>query len=69
MDSLDDAIQVITTIIWTTSVHHAVINFGLYSYGGYIAVMPIISRFLTPEKGTPEYDELLINPDEYFFKT
>ncbi|KAH9326929.1 hypothetical protein KI387_007107, partial [Taxus chinensis] len=69
MDSLDNAIQVITTIIWTTSAHHAAVNFGQYSYGGYMPNMPTMTRRLIPEKGTPEYDELLMNADRYFLKT
>lgn len=69
MDFLDEAIQVVTTIIWTTSAHHAAVNFGQYSYGGYMPNLPTMSRRLIPDKGTPEYDELLKNPDDFYLKT
>lgn len=69
MDSLNEAVEILTTIIWTASAHHAAVNFGQYSYGGYMPNLPTMSRRLVPEKGTPEYDELLKNPDAYFLKT
>uniref|UniRef100_A0A0D6QT47 Lipoxygenase n=1 Tax=Araucaria cunninghamii TaxID=56994 RepID=A0A0D6QT47_ARACU len=69
MDSLDDLVEIVTTIIWTTSAHHAAVNFGQYSYGGYMPNMPTMSRRFIPEKGTPEYEELLRNPDRYYLET
>ncbi|GLJ05365.1 hypothetical protein SUGI_0016920 [Cryptomeria japonica] len=69
MDSVDEAVQIVTTIIWTASAHHAAVNFGQYSYGGYMPNLPTMSRRLIPEKGTAEYEELLKNPDGFFLKT
>ncbi|XP_057841008.2 linoleate 9S-lipoxygenase isoform X2 [Cryptomeria japonica] len=69
MNSLNEAVQILTTMIWTASAHHAAVNFGQYSYAGYMPNMPTMSRLLVPEKGTPEYDELLKDPDAYFLKT
>ncbi|XP_057841009.2 linoleate 9S-lipoxygenase [Cryptomeria japonica] len=69
MESLNEAVQIVATIIWTASAHHAAVNFGQYAYGGYMPNFPTMSRRLVPEKGTPEYDELLKNPDAFFLKT
>ncbi|GLJ05546.1 hypothetical protein SUGI_0019930 [Cryptomeria japonica] len=69
MESLNEAVQIVATIIWTASAHHAAVNFGQYSYGGYMPNLPTMSRRLVPEKGTPEYDELLKDPDAFFLKT
>uniref|UniRef100_A0A0C9S647 Lipoxygenase n=1 Tax=Wollemia nobilis TaxID=56998 RepID=A0A0C9S647_9CONI len=69
MDSLDELVEAVTTIIWTTSAHHAAVNFGQYSYGGYMPNLPTMSRCFIPEKGTPEYEKLLKNPDAYFLDT
>jgi len=69
MDSFVEAVEIVTTIIWTASAHHAAVNFGQYSYGGYMPNLPTMSRRLIPDKGTPEYDELVKDPEEFFLKT
>nr|CAD1831335.1 unnamed protein product [Ananas comosus var. bracteatus] len=36
--------QVLTTIIWVTSGHHAAVNFGQYHFGGYFPNRPTVAR-------------------------
>ncbi|XP_021671104.1 linoleate 13S-lipoxygenase 2-1, chloroplastic-like [Hevea brasiliensis] len=59
-----DLIQVLTTIIWVTSGHHAAVNFGQYAYGGYFPNRPTIARTNMPteEPSAPEFKDFLKNP-------
>ena len=57
------------TIMWLASAHHAAVNFGQFGYGGSPPSRPSMSRLFVPEKGTPEYEKLVKDPDTYFFKT
>jgi len=69
MQSVSDLTQSCTTIIWVASALHAAVNFGQYPYAGYLPNRPTISRRFMPEPGSPEYDELVRNPDRAFLKT
>ncbi|KAM1095501.1 hypothetical protein EV1_010459 [Malus domestica] len=69
MQTLEELVEICTTIIWTASALHAAVNFGQYPYAGYLPNRPTISRKFMPEKGTPEYEELESNPDKVFLKT
>ncbi|XP_043691676.1 linoleate 13S-lipoxygenase 2-1, chloroplastic-like [Telopea speciosissima] len=53
----DDLIQVVTTIIWVTSGHHAAVNFGQYHYAGYFPNRPTIMRSNMPTED-PAEDEM-----------
>jgi len=48
LNTQDDLIQVLTTIIWVTSGHHAAVNFGQYHYAGYFPNRPTIARTNMP---------------------
>lgn len=65
----EELIETCTIIIWVASALHAAINFGQYPYAGYLPNRPTISRRFMPEKGTPEFDELVSNPEKVFLKT
>ncbi|XP_020218679.1 seed linoleate 9S-lipoxygenase-2 [Cajanus cajan] len=65
----EELIQSCSTIIWTASALHAAVNFGQYPYGGFILNRPTLSRRLIPEKGTPEYDEMVKNPQKAYLRT
>ncbi|KAG6632553.1 linoleate 13S-lipoxygenase 2-1, chloroplastic-like [Carya illinoinensis] len=45
-----DLIQIITTIVWVTSGHHAAVNFGQYTYAGYFPNRPTIARTNMPSE-------------------
>ncbi|XP_073226130.1 linoleate 13S-lipoxygenase 2-1, chloroplastic-like isoform X2 [Cicer arietinum] len=40
----EDLIEILTTIVWITSGHHAAVNFGQYNYAGYFPNRPAIAR-------------------------
>ncbi|KAF0887745.1 hypothetical protein E2562_003978 [Oryza meyeriana var. granulata] len=44
LDSHESLVQVLTTIIWVASGHHAAVNFGQYPYAGYFPNRPTIAR-------------------------
>lgn len=69
MQTLGELTQTCTIIIWVASALHAAVNFGQYSYAGYLPNRPTVSRRFMPEPGTPEYAELESNPDLAFLKT
>ncbi|KAJ7980723.1 Lipoxygenase [Quillaja saponaria] len=49
-----DLIEIITTIVWITSGHHASVNFGQYAYGGYFPNRPTIARTNMPTEDPSE---------------
>ncbi|CAJ1950885.1 unnamed protein product [Sphenostylis stenocarpa] len=69
LQTRQELIQSCSTIIWIASALHAAVNFGQYPYGGYILNRPTLSRRLISEKGTPEYDEMVTNPQKAYLKT
>ncbi|KAK9123061.1 hypothetical protein Sjap_012663 [Stephania japonica] len=54
----ENLIQVLSTIIWVSSGHHAAVNFGQYMYGGYFPNRPTIVRTNMPTE----------HPDEILYK-
>ncbi|XP_028763111.1 linoleate 13S-lipoxygenase 2-1, chloroplastic-like [Neltuma alba] len=60
-----DLIEVITTIAWVASAHHASVNFAQYDYGGYFPNRPSIARIKMPtEDPTKEEWEKFVNRPE-----
>ncbi|MCF8706214.1 hypothetical protein L3056_10930, partial [Corynebacterium sp. MC-25] len=49
-----DLIDILTTITWVTSGHHAAANFGQYAYGGYFPNRPTIARTNMPTEDPTE---------------
>ncbi|MCO5581993.1 hypothetical protein L7F22_035882 [Adiantum nelumboides] len=68
MQELEELVEVVTTFIWVASAHHAAVNFGQYAYGGYMPNSPCMARLLIPEEGTPEYADMLENPEKFFLR-
>lgn len=66
MKKVEELVEVVTTIIWVTSAHHAAVNFGQYAYGGYMPNSPCMATLLIPEKGTLEYGEMVSDPEKFF---
>ncbi|KAA3490580.1 linoleate 13S-lipoxygenase 2-1, chloroplastic-like [Gossypium australe] len=60
-----DLIQIVTTIVWVTSGHHASVNFGQYTYAGYFPSRPTIARKNMPTEEATERDwEFFMNKPE-----
>ncbi|KAB1210361.1 Linoleate 13S-lipoxygenase 2-1, chloroplastic [Morella rubra] len=49
-----DLIEIITTMVWVTSGHHAAVNFGQYTYAGYFPNRPTIARTNMPTEEPSE---------------
>ncbi|XP_073099393.1 LOW QUALITY PROTEIN: probable lipoxygenase 8, chloroplastic [Elaeis guineensis] len=54
LNSPENLAQVLTTIIWVASAHHAAVNFGLSQYVGNIPHRPTIARTTMPVEDEPE---------------
>ncbi|KAJ9555504.1 hypothetical protein OSB04_010118 [Centaurea solstitialis] len=61
----DDLIQIVSTIMWVPSGHHAAVNFGQYDFAGYFPNRPSIARIKMPnEDPTPEeWENFLKRPE------
>lgn len=68
LNSVSDLEEVLTTLVYLTSAHHAAVNFGQYAYAGYMPNKPTTVRKLIPEEGDAEYALMQSNPEEYFLK-
>ncbi|KAH7439858.1 hypothetical protein KP509_04G079300 [Ceratopteris richardii] len=66
-----ELVEVLTTLIWMASAHHAAVNFGQYAYAGYIPNKPTMGRKLIPEDDDSSSDDrhlLRSNPVAYFMR-
>ncbi|XP_062172811.1 linoleate 13S-lipoxygenase 2-1, chloroplastic-like [Alnus glutinosa] len=65
-----DLIDIITTIAWVTSGHHAAVNFGQYAYGGYFPNRPTIARTNMPteEPTEEEWKKFMKKPEHALLK-
>ncbi|CAO2147813.1 unnamed protein product [Urochloa humidicola] len=64
MDTIQQLARTCTTIIWVASALHAAVNFGQYSYAGYVPNRPTISRRPMPEPGSDDYRKLEAGQEE-----
>jgi lipoxygenase len=69
LETEQDLIDILTTMMWITSGLHAAVNFGQYDYTGYMPNRPTLMRRHIPQPNTPEYEEFLANPQEFFLKS
>ena len=65
-----DLIDILSTIIWVTSGHHAAVNFGQYAYGGYFPNRPTIARTKMPSEDPTEeeWKEFVRKPERALLK-
>ncbi|XP_062083950.1 linoleate 13S-lipoxygenase 2-1, chloroplastic-like [Humulus lupulus] len=61
-----DLIEILTTIVWVTSGHHAAVNFGQYTYAGYFPNRPTIARTNMPTEDASElfWENFWAKPEE-----
>jgi linoleate 9S-lipoxygenase len=69
MTTVKELVRSCATIIWIASALHAAVNFGQYSYAGFLPNRPTVSRRPMPEPGTKEYREVETDPDMAFIHT
>ncbi|XP_027111787.2 linoleate 13S-lipoxygenase 3-1, chloroplastic isoform X1 [Coffea arabica] len=67
LETPDDLIKILTTLIWIASGEHAALNFG--QYGRFDPSHPNLMRKLLPQENDPEYASFLENPKEYFLSS
>lgn len=67
LNTQDDLIHVLTTIIWVSSGHHAAVNFGQYPYAGYVPNRPTTARKKMPTEegeGSEEFRRFWQKPEQ-----
>nr|XP_019708492.1 lipoxygenase 6, chloroplastic isoform X2 [Elaeis guineensis] len=69
LNTKEDLINILTTMIWTASGQHAAINFGQYPFGGYMPNRPTLMKKLIPQEDEPEYENFLLNPQHTFLSS
>ncbi|KAG6403145.1 hypothetical protein SASPL_135362 [Salvia splendens] len=63
----DDLIEILTTIIWIASGHHAAVNFGQFDYGAYFPNRPTVARSPMPiEEPSPADTKKFMERPEAF---
>ncbi|KAK7262558.1 hypothetical protein RJT34_30132 [Clitoria ternatea] len=63
----EDLIEIVTTIAWTASGHHAAVNFGQFTFAGYFPNRPTVARNNMPVEDFSETDiewELFLHKPE-----
>ncbi|XP_077215207.1 linoleate 13S-lipoxygenase 2-1, chloroplastic-like [Tasmannia lanceolata] len=65
LKTTDDLIQILTTIIWVASGHHAAVNFGQYQFAAYFPNRPTIARKNMPieDESSQEFARFLDWPE------
>jgi hypothetical protein len=66
LDSKESLVEILTTMQWIPSCQHAAVNFGQFDYAGYMPHHPTIVRRLIPEECTPEWNEMIKNPEKAY---
>ncbi|XP_057535610.1 linoleate 13S-lipoxygenase 3-1, chloroplastic [Amaranthus tricolor] len=66
LNTPDDLVKIITTLVWLGSAQHAALNFGQYPYGGYMPNRPVLMRRLIPDENDPEYTSFLSDPQKFY---
>lgn len=56
LETEEDLIGILCTIIWVASGHHAAVNFGQYHYAGYFPNRPTIARVRMPVEALEDGD-------------
>jgi hypothetical protein len=68
-DSKANLAQIITTVAWVASCHHAAVNFGQFMYAGFMPNHPSMTRKFIPDEGTPEWESLQNDPEKFLLST
>ncbi|KAK9170108.1 hypothetical protein Syun_002248 [Stephania yunnanensis] len=65
LNTHENLIQTLSTIIWVNSSHHAAVNFSQYGYAGYFPNRPSVARTKMPDEdpNDDEYTEFLTKPE------
>ncbi|KAM3734142.1 hypothetical protein ACB098_11G191800 [Castanea mollissima] len=70
LETPENLIHILTTIIWVTAGHHAAVNFGQYMFAGYFPNRPTIARTNMPTENPSdeEFKNFLKKPEVELLK-
>lgn len=65
LETPNDLIEILTTMIWVCSGHHAAVNFGQYVFAGYFPNRPTIARTKMPTEDPTEkeWEDFMKKPE------
>ncbi|KAJ7565817.1 hypothetical protein O6H91_02G076400 [Diphasiastrum complanatum] len=69
LETRENLEDILTTIIWISSAHHAAVNFGQYAYAGYMPNSPTCAQRFIPDYDSVEHFQIVENPEKYFLST
>lgn len=72
LETPDDLINILTTMVWVASGHHAAVNFGQFDYSGFVPNHPCLTRQLVPKTDDPhdpEFQKLVRHPHKFVLRT
>lgn len=70
LDGHESLVQVLSTIIWVASGHHAAVNFPQYPYAGYFPNRPTTARRnVPPEMGAEDMRAFMEDPEKVLMDT
>jgi lipoxygenase len=55
LSTVGDLTQILCTMIWIVSGHHAAVNFSQYGFAGYVLNRPAVCTKRIPQRDTPGY--------------
>ncbi|KAL7113344.1 hypothetical protein ACP275_04G055700 [Erythranthe tilingii] len=67
----EDLVEILTTIIWVASGHHAAVNFGQFDFGAYFPNRPTIARTQMPteDPNNEATKQFMERPEEFLLKS
>lgn len=70
LETPENLVHIITTIIWVASGHHAAVNFGQYAYAGYFPNRPTLARTKMPTEDPTEeeWKHFLERPEDVLLR-
>ncbi|CAN1158087.1 Linoleate 13S-lipoxygenase 2-1, chloroplastic [Linum perenne] len=65
LNTPQDLVEILSTIMWVASAQHAAVNFGQYAYGGYFPNRPSIARTKMPNEDPTdeEWEKFIVKPE------
>lgn len=66
LQTTEDLVGILTTMIWITSGHHAAVNFGQYDFAAYFPNRPTIARSKMPDEDRTDesWNKFILRPED-----
>ncbi|KAL3676598.1 hypothetical protein R1sor_026546 [Riccia sorocarpa] len=68
-DSIKSLTDICATIAWIAGPHHTAVNYGQWTYGGFMPNRPPHCNKLIPEPGSKDEEKMLADPETWMMQT